>query len=220
MILPKRKSAAFLLLMMLLSGVAWMFRNMPPSVMEGTKFERLTGCVLVDSRSNDGDSFRVKLPNGQERIFRLYFVDAPETGVVSYADGKTSEKRLAHQADYFGGLTQDQTIAVGKNARKWTAELLKKAGSFTVETRNEIVFNNKRHYALVRIPVGSEAEREERWLHELLVEEGLVRVYTKGTNLPDGVEAEQQKRRLHQLEEEARKARKGGWGLASSRNRS
>lgn len=218
MFLAKRKSAGFLLVVMVLSGVAWLIRNgMPPSTIEGTKFERLTGCVLVDNKSNDGDSFRVKTASGKERIFRLYFVDAPETGVVSYADGTTSEKRLAHQADYFGGLSQDQTIAVGKRARKWTRDLLKKVGSFTIETRNEIVFNNRRHYALVRIPMGT---GEERWLHELLVEEGLVRVYTKGTNLPSGVEVEKQKRRLHKLEEEARKARKGGWGLATSRNRS
>jgi len=41
------------------------------------EWEVIEGCRLIDNRYNDGDSFHVKA-DGEERIFRLYFVDCPE----------------------------------------------------------------------------------------------------------------------------------------------
>ncbi len=38
----------------------------------------LENCRLVPNPANDGDNFHASV-NGKEYIFRLYFVDAPET---------------------------------------------------------------------------------------------------------------------------------------------
>jgi len=38
----------------------------------------LNQCQLIPNESNDGDSFHVRAA-GKEYLFRLYFVDAPET---------------------------------------------------------------------------------------------------------------------------------------------
>ena len=59
------------------------------------------------SESLDADSFHVRA-NGKEYIFRLYFVDAPETD-MSFAD------RVSEQAKYFR-LKPEQTITLGEHA--------------------------------------------------------------------------------------------------------
>ena len=79
---------------------------------------------------------------------------------------------------------------------------------FTVLTRGELVFGGPRIYALVMLEYGG----EERFLHEVLVENGLARIYTKGARLPDGTTVERQKARLRALERQAKEARRGGWG--------
>ena len=173
-------------------------------------------CSLVSNRGNDGDSFQVVFPDGEVRHLRLYFVDAPESAVKRYSDGNTNEKRLRHQGEYFSGLGQKQTVRVGREARSWVKDLLTEAKTFTVFTRGEEVYQSGRIYALLRVPQGE----GERWLHELLVEQGLARIYTMGTNLPDGTSKEKQLKRLHGLQRKAKAARKGAWELASQPNRS
>src|SRR5207253_784664 len=54
----------------------------------------LHGCHFLRKRANDGDSFHVSV-SGKEYIFRLYFVDAPET-TTEFRD------RVEEQAKYFG----------------------------------------------------------------------------------------------------------------------
>jgi len=49
------------------------------SAPQAQAFQRLDNCRLIADAYNDGDSFHVKA-DGKEWIFRLYFVDAPETG--------------------------------------------------------------------------------------------------------------------------------------------
>ena len=39
-------------------------------------WQTIRNCRLIENESNDGDSFHVKA-DGEERIFRLYFVDTP-----------------------------------------------------------------------------------------------------------------------------------------------
>lgn len=41
------------------------------------EWQAIRNCSLIENESNDGDSFHVKA-DGEERIFRLYFVDTPE----------------------------------------------------------------------------------------------------------------------------------------------
>src|SRR5947208_1458625 len=81
----------------------------------------LENCRLITNPANDGDSFHVSVgPN--EYIFRLYFVDAPETDEMT-------PRRLVDQAKYFA-ITVPQAIEVGRAAKEFTRQKL--SGSFTV----------------------------------------------------------------------------------------
>src|SRR5207248_489496 len=68
----------------------------------------LQGGHYLIKRPNDGDSFHVSV-EGHEYIFRLYFVDAPETS-AEFRD------RVEEQAKYFG-VTVDQVLEVGDLAK-------------------------------------------------------------------------------------------------------
>ncbi len=68
--------SAFLPLTLLL---AWTTPKAESPVESSAKeWTKLQGCTLLANPSNDGDSFHVR-HDGKEYIFRLYFVDAPET---------------------------------------------------------------------------------------------------------------------------------------------
>ena len=54
------------------------------------EWETIRGCRLIENESNDGDSFHVKA-DGEERIFRLYFVDTPEAESGGYVKGRVGE---------------------------------------------------------------------------------------------------------------------------------
>ncbi len=169
----------------------------PATRVEGA-WEELVGCRLVNERGNDGDSFVVE-HQGRRYTVRLYFVDCPEKVRHQY-----NGDRLADQGRYFGGLSEGETVGVGEAARDFSLERLR-AGGFAVLTRWEAVFDSERYYAFVGVPQGD--------LGELLVREGLARIYTKGENRPRGLRAAAEKQRLRDLEGAARRARRGGWGL-------
>jgi hypothetical protein len=40
-------------------------------------WQTIRGCRLIEHDANDGDSFHVEA-DGEERLFRLYFVDTPK----------------------------------------------------------------------------------------------------------------------------------------------
>jgi hypothetical protein len=86
----------------------------------------LKNCRLLENQSNDGDSFHVKA-DGEEYLFRLYFVDTPE----SETDSVVAE-RITEQAENFG-VSKDQCIRGGKTAKEFTAKVL--SHPFTVVTR-------------------------------------------------------------------------------------
>src|ERR1043166_6060030 len=79
------------------------------------EFEMLQNCRYLLKRANDGDSFHVSV-NGKEYLFRLYYVDAPETD-TEFPD------RVDTQAKYFG-LTGSQTLQLGEAAKNFTRERL------------------------------------------------------------------------------------------------
>ena len=83
----------------------------------------LNNCQYLPNRANDGDSFHVRA-NGKEYIFRLYYVDTPETD-------KSIPKRVAEQAAYFR-VNRSQTIRVGLEAERFTRRKLSR--SFVVRT--------------------------------------------------------------------------------------
>ena len=213
----KRKQGAFLIALMLGAGLVWVVQNLPEKKLgEGGEFEAFENCTLVPDRGNDGDSFHIRMSDGKVRHLRLYFVDAPESAVKRYDDGNTNIKRLRHQGEYFAGLSQKATVGVGQDAKIWVKKLLTEVESFTVFTRGKEVYDSGRIYALLSVQSGG----GRRWLHELLVEEGLARIYTMGTDLPDGTTNADQLRRLHGLQKSAKGAKKGAWELASTPNRS
>ena len=158
-------------------------------------------CRLVTNASADADSFHVKA-DGKQYIFRLYFVDAPETDTEFPA-------RVDEQAKYFA-LTPQQTIQLGTHARRFTREKL--ARPFTVRTCMQDAMGRSkmdRYYAFV--------ETQEGDLAELLVTNGLARLHGS-TATPAGLSSpERMWEKLQRLERAARQEKVGAWGAASGR---
>lgn len=179
----------------------------PPASKTGG-YETFHGCTLAPDRGNDGDSFRVKLPDGRTEIIRLYFVDTPESAFKSYGGGENNHRRIAEQAADMGGISPQQAVAIGKKAKAFTLGALGKS-AFTIHTAWDSPFNDERYHAFVEFT----AEGKPRFLHELLVEKGLARIHTKGAPLPDGTSARKQKDRLMKLQSIAKANESGAWGL-------
>ncbi len=162
---------------------------------ESGRYEKYDGCTLVPNRGNDGDSFLVKLPGGRTEILRLYFVDTPESEFKSYGGGRNNHGRIADQAKDMGGITPEQAVVIGKQAKEFTRSHLSKA-PFTIYTEWDSPFNDKRYHAFVKFPYNS----KPRFLNELLVEKGYARIHTKGADLPDGTSRKQHEADLRKLE--------------------
>jgi endonuclease YncB( thermonuclease family) len=147
----------------------------------------------------DGDSFHLQTPRA-EYVFRLYFVDAPETG-MDYPD------RVREQAKYWG-ITDEQALEIGARAREFTREFLRDGATVWTRRQDAQGQGAKRYYALVL--------SGERDLAIELVRQGLARVYGMGTDLQDGSSESRRWAELRRAETEARKARRGAWTFASA----
>jgi endonuclease YncB( thermonuclease family) len=199
----------WLLVALALIGLSWWLETRPrqreesaPPPIKQTqrqKYEALKNCVLVEHKDNDGDSFLVRHDGGMH-TFRLHFADAPEKRRHQY-----NGDRLRHQARYFGDLTEQQVIEIGQQARATVAALLQEL-SFTIHTKWREVYDSDRFYAFVLFSDGES-------LTEKLVKEGLVRIYTEGAPHPDGRSEKVFRAHLMKLEAEARRAKRGAWGL-------
>jgi endonuclease YncB( thermonuclease family) len=172
------------------------------------RYEVHRNSTLAKDRSNDGDSFRVILADGRREIFRLYFVDTPESGFRSYRNGETNHQRIREQAEYFGVSSAD-AVELGLEGKKFVLDLLGKR-PFTLYTEWDSPFRDQRYHAFIQINEGG----KPRWLHELLIEKGFARLKTKPADLPDGTKANSHRGYLESLQATARKSRKGGWGMA------
>jgi endonuclease YncB( thermonuclease family) len=176
-VLPAATLLAFMVFQLL--GLA---RTAPPA----QPFQRINGCMYKPQRWNDGDSFHVILPDQKELVFRLYFVDAPEEERV-YAD------RIAEQAAYFG-ISTDAAVEIGREASEFTKEALAKP--LTIYTRWRRALGRSalwRYYAIVVTGDGHD-------LNELLVSNGLARIYGTRTPLPDGRNSREYLAHLRELE--------------------
>jgi endonuclease YncB( thermonuclease family) len=190
------------------------FERREPTVRPGERparqgaWQRLEKCRLVEHSANDGDSVHI-LWQGHDYIFRLYFVDTPETD-------KSLRDRIAEQAEYWG-ITPEQTIALGKRAIEFTADRLGHG-------RRDLVVQTRWRDALGRSKQGRSyafiADKDGRDLGEELVREGLARIFGMRTNLPDGSDVGVYLRRLEAAEREAKAARRGAWGLSRARKAS
>ncbi len=171
------------------------------------EFDILKNSSLVNHRNNDGDSFHVK-HGGKETEFRLYFVDTAESIYKTYKDGNNNGKRIREQGEYFGGLDMQVTTEMGKIAKSFVSDLLSKQ-NFTVVTKWEDVYTPERKYCYVVV----KWEGKEVYLHELLVAKGLVRIKTRGAALPDSTNFYDQKEKLKKMEQQAKTAKLGAWGM-------
>jgi DNA uptake protein ComE-like DNA-binding protein len=157
----------------------------------------LKNCRVIPNPANDGDSFHVSAGE-KEYLFRLYFVDAPETDEM--APG-----RLVQQAKYFA-ITVPQAIEVGRAAKEFTRRKL--AEPFTVFTHLSDAMGQsrlERFYAFVQTSQGD--------LGEQLVRNGLARNYGFKATPPGLKSSRIELEKLQELENEARQEKIGAWGV-------
>jgi len=161
----------------------------------------LDNVSLEANDANDGDSFHARR-NRSKYLLRLYFVDAPETD-------RRFPDRLQEQAAYFG-VTEAQVLKGGRQAEAFARKRLEKA-PFDLYTKYRDArgtSEKNRIYGMVKV--------EDRWLCELLVENGLARVHGVGDELPDGIAERRYWSRLRTLENTARRERRGLWGMGGA----
>ncbi|MBN1268764.1 MAG: thermonuclease family protein, partial [Kiritimatiellae bacterium] len=146
--------------------------------------------------ANDGDSFHVKYKN-RHYIFRLYYVDAPETD-------DSFPERVKEQAEYWG-ISEGETMRLGNKAAKFTRKWLTE-GPFTVYSTLQDArgrSDKKRYYAIV--------QRGENDLAQALMEQGLARIYGYRPDMPDGTKSTIIYWRLKSAEKNAKANKLGGW---------
>jgi len=174
---------------------------LPSPCRAGSKWTEYTHCRLIEHPFNDGDSFHVKAGNRRHYIFRLYFVDAPETD-------DSVPGRLEEQAAYFDIDKQDAG-RLALQAARFTRAFL--SDGFTVHSMREDArgrSDRTRYFGMVEV--------DGTWLSEALVREGLARIYGKPTELPDGLPARKYFANLKVAERAAQREEKGGWGMRAA----
>ncbi len=169
----------------------------------------IEGCTLVPADWADGDSFRVRLPDGEEITVRLYGVDCLEHHVTD----ETDARRLRSQRRYFG-ITRVRPEAaaaiafakdLGRQASAETRSFLTRP--FTIHTsfadaRGDARF--KRVYAFV-------FDGDGRDLAPHLVSRGLARAFGVSRSTLAGESADDYREMLGDLELRAAAAAAGIW---------
>jgi len=190
------KQQASLILALLFTGGALFAQS-------GVPYEKLERARLIPNRANDGDSFHVSV-NSKEFIFRLYQVDTPETK-------QEFPERVKEQADYFG-IKPEEAVRIGKIAQTFTHEKLA-AKPFTVYTRWQDAKGASRlprYYAWIVV--------EDKTLEELLVANGLARIFGMPGNSPSGMNSAAFKTHLKVLEEKAKHDHLGAWSIQAGKS--
>lgn len=175
-------------------GLTWVYGQQGG----GLKWEEWKGCVFVDSLGNDGDSFRVRGPKG-EQVVRLYFVDCPELG--DYFE--EAPRRMREQARYFR-TNRARILEFAEKAHRFTAEALRRP--FMVLTANEDargMTRDGRIFGFVRLWDGRDLGVE-------LLRAGLGRAYGKSAAMP-GKSVREMWAKYDGAEWEARRAGAGIW---------
>jgi len=168
------------------------------AIAHAADWQTIRNCRLIENESNDGDSFHVKA-DGEERIFRLYFVDTPEAESGGYVEG-----RVAEQADEFG-ITEEESVEMGKKATAFTRAVLSRPFKVTTRGQNALGASQiKREYAFVETADGED-------LGEMLVSRGLARSFGQTASGPEG-SASSLRTKYDRLEARARREGVGAWG--------
>jgi DNA uptake protein ComE-like DNA-binding protein len=161
----------------------------------------LKDCRLIPNPANDGDSFHVSA-GPKEYLFRLYFVDTPETDEMTPG-------RLVQQAKYFA-ITVPQAIEAGRAAKEFTRQKLSEP--FTVFTHMSDAMGQsrlERFYAFVQTSEGD--------LGEQLVRNGLARNHGFKAAPPGLKSSRIELQKLQQFEDQARQEKIGAWGISAGR---
>jgi competence protein ComEA len=191
--------AVFLIASLVIAGV--------PLV--AAELQVIEGCTLVPADWADGDSFRVRLPAGEEITVRLYGADCLEQKVTD----ETDARRLRSQRRYFG-ITRVKPEAataiafakdLGRQGTDETRAFL--ARPFTIHTsfadaRGDARF--KRVYAFV-------FDADGRDLAAHLVAKGLARAYGVSRSTVAGESADDYREMLADLELRAAAREAGIW---------
>lgn len=180
-----------------------------PASLQAEPLQTIADCRFVPTDWADGDSFRVRFPDGNEHTVRLYGADCLEWHVTDTTDAR----RLRAQRRYFGiseaGGGARASIALAKGfgeaSAKAVADLL--AEPFTVHTAFADGGGDgkfKRVYAFVTTAEGDD-------LASVLVARGLARAYGVYRGTPDGRTHEDYRASLQDLELQAAKRGTGVW---------
>jgi competence protein ComEA len=171
------------------------------SFSRANELEEIGPCTYVATDWADGDSFLVKLPDGKEQVFRLYYVDCIEQSVSDTSD----KRRLREQSRYFGVTDYLTAVEHGRKAADFTAEALSRP--FTIHTAYADARGRSgkpRFYAFVRTSEG-------RDLGHLLLENGLARAFGLGRETPGGTSRDEWDAYLKDIELVAAIGRQGIW---------
>jgi endonuclease YncB( thermonuclease family) len=161
---------------------------------------KLENCRLAPSEYMDGDSFYV-LHEGKTHIFRLYFVDCPETDAEF-------PQRIRDQMRDFGLSSEAAVIKAGELATDYVRKRL--SGSFTVLTKWEDArgrSRQKRNYAVIF--VGSKNLIEE------LMQVGLARAFGMPADFPNESRSKAFRDSLRRLEATAIRQKIGAFAGTS-----
>lgn len=172
--------------------------------------QTIKGCAFVRTEWADGDSFRIKTPDGTEHTIRLYGVDCLELHV---ANDDRNLARLREQRRYFGitdaGKNNEESmkiaLALAKEAADLTARNLH--APFTLSTRFSDCGgdpNFKRIYGYITLADGKD-------LGSLLVQQGWARARGIISTMPDGMSVVEARGMLQDLEIQALKRDRGIW---------
>ncbi len=169
----------------------------------------IEGCSLVPTDWADGDSFRIRTPDGDEHTVRLYGADCIESQVSDTTDAR----RLRSQRRYFGitnvrpSATESIAFAKELAAAATAARREFLARPFTVHTS----FADGRGDARYRRIYGFVVDGQGRDLAGYLVSRGLARAYGVCRRTPAGESADDYRERLRDLELTAATQGKGVW---------
>lgn len=187
-------------------------RELPRRI--GSEFEVFDRAVLSEAGAEEemaGHRFAFSDSISARYIVQLYFVESPEPEL----NEKTREA-LAEMARYFGNAPLDKVLEGGVEARDFTARLLAE-NRFRIATKFESPESGPSlrasvlAFVLVEMPDG-----EERYLSEILVQEGLAAITVPGIFLPYGEPRDTFRAYLARLEEDARREGRGIWAHSRS----
>lgn len=207
-------------LFVLFAAVALVLALAMPSV-AAKKWREYTDCELrmgekgnenKYEEANDGDSFHVtigslKSADARHKLFRLYFVDTPES--------ETSlPERLEDQRKYWDLPDLQTVVRCGKEAKMFTRRFLQ--GKFTAYSKLQDALGRSkkdRDYAMIRNAAGED-------LGLALARNGYVRVSGMKVDLSDleeyGKTAQRWQHELEAAEAKAKAERRGCWAYSTN----